>query len=310
MFREGHYHYNLVNKFSIRVVSLFETGINEEKRTEYKVNQLNKPSQVIIYYQSKRSPPSLQALCYQKGENTAMDSISDILQLTSHRTFPKPNHSWKYCQEWHNVFFAHWKVPSEYLKPLIPKGLEIDTYDGESWISLVAFSVRKLRPRYIPSLSLLSDFHEVNIRTYVKRNDKPGIWFLSLEAQKSGSAAMGRLMAGLNYLKSSIVHEQNFHESFNRNHNYYIKARYKPDNGICLKSDLDRWLTDRFSLYHEMSGTIYSNDIHHRDWPLKTVAMEEMEMAYRYGDFLIGNDPDLAHYSDGIKVLTWGKKRS
>ena len=92
-------------------------------------------------------------------------------------------------------------------------------------------------------------------------------------------------------------------------HNFYFRARYEPDYEICLKSDLDRWLTDRFSLFHESSGKYHTNEIHHRDWALKTVDMKEMEVAYRFGEFLIGNNPDLMHYSDGVKVLTWGKER-
>ena len=146
-----------------------------------------------------------------------MQKISDILEITSHRSFRKPQRLWKYYQEWSNVFFAHWKVLPEVLENLIPDTLEADRYEGESWISLVAFTVKKLRPHYVPSLPLVSDFHEINIRTYVKKNDKPGIYFLSLEAQKSGSAAVGKFFTGLNYLKSTIIHGQNFHESVNRN---------------------------------------------------------------------------------------------
>src|SRR4051794_8028305 len=108
-----------------------------------------------------------------------MSSIHHILQQTSHRPFPMPETPWKYYQEWHQVLFAHWKVPAELLSPLLPPGLTLQLYEGEAWVSLVAFTVKKLRPRIFPPFPPLSNFHEVNMRTYVLRKGKPGIYFLS-----------------------------------------------------------------------------------------------------------------------------------
>jgi uncharacterized protein YqjF (DUF2071 family) len=131
-----------------------------------------------------------------------MRRISNILQINGHRPYPLPQRPWIFYQEWHDVIFAHWKVPLEPLRELIPKGLATDLFGGQAWVSLVAFSLRGLRPRLLPAFSPLSDFYEINKRTYVVRNHKPGIFFFSLEAEKRASSLMGKMATGLPYMKS------------------------------------------------------------------------------------------------------------
>jgi uncharacterized protein YqjF (DUF2071 family) len=105
-----------------------------------------------------------------------MTFIQRILKLNDHRPYPMPRRPWKYYQEWHDVLFAHWKVPLKPLRELVPQGLDIDLFEGEAWVSLVAFEVKKLRPHFIPSFPPISDFLEINMRTYVTRHGKSGIY--------------------------------------------------------------------------------------------------------------------------------------
>ena len=239
-----------------------------------------------------------------------MKNIKNILRETSHRPFPLPEKKWKYYKEWHNVIFAHWKADENSLKNLIPEGLRLDHFNGEAWISLVAFTSKNLLLHYQPSFPAFSDFHEITMRTYVLRNNKPGIYFLSLEAQKTFSALLAGFMTGLNHYKSYIWHEPDFHESENRKHLFYLKSRYNQGTDITAKTDLDKWLTDRFKLYQELSGEIFSRDIHHRNWPLKTLNIETFEINYRFMDLLISKGADLFHYSDGVQVAVWGKVKA
>jgi uncharacterized protein YqjF (DUF2071 family) len=239
-----------------------------------------------------------------------MGSIKEILHKTSHRPFPYPDRDWKYYQEWHNVIFAHWKVSPASLTALIPQGLDIDLYNGEAWVSLVAFTLKNLRPHYLPPCPAVSDFHEINIRTYVLRRNKPGIFFLSLEAHKSLSAMMVSLLGGLNYYKSNINHQRDYHESENIEQLFYLKSSFHPGDEIEPKNELDKWLTDRFCLFHEVSGKIYRRDIHHDDWDLKPVEISSFEINYRFKELLIKDRADLFHYSDGVQVPTWGKVKA
>jgi uncharacterized protein YqjF (DUF2071 family) len=112
-----------------------------------------------------------------------MDKTESILQSTSHRQYPLPEKPWKQYQEWHRNLMLHWKIESSLIKGLLPDGLKLDNYEDGAWISIIAFTVKKLHPRFFPPMSFFSDFHEVNLRTYVIRDGIPGIYFFSIEAQ-------------------------------------------------------------------------------------------------------------------------------
>ena len=103
----------------------------------------------------------------------------------AHRPWPIPPGPWIMAQSWHNLLFAHWPIDAarlRTLRPLIPAALEIDTFDGEAWIGVVPFRMSGVRLRGTPALPTLSAFPELNVRTYVKRDGKPGVWFFSLDA--------------------------------------------------------------------------------------------------------------------------------
>ncbi|MFL5788659.1 MAG: YqjF family protein [Flavisolibacter sp.] len=235
-------------------------------------------------------------------------SIENVLLDNKHRPFAMPQSPWKYYQEWHDVIFAHWNVAVPSLRALIPSALELDLFEGNAWVSLVAFTIKHLRPRYIPSLKALSDFYEVNLRTYVIRNGKPGIYFLSIEAQKLASALMAKLVTGLPYIKSDIKRELNFYQSTNIRKGFEFSIHYEPLKGILEKNGLEKWLIERYCLFNELPGNIYSHDIHHREWPLQSLAVNSFDLHYQFKDLIINNAADLYHYSKGVQVPTWGKR--
>jgi uncharacterized protein len=239
-----------------------------------------------------------------------MSSIDNILSITAHRPFPMPEGSWKYYQEWHDVVFAHWTVPIVPLKQLLPRGLELELYEDEAWVSLVVFALNDMRLNSLPPFPYISDFYEINMRTYVTRKGKPGIYFLQLEAQKHGSNAMAKYVTQLPYVKSSISHSAGEYKSYNAKHGYSLDIQYHPQSTIGNKSVLDHWLTERYCLFHERGDEIYSHDIHHVEWPLQYVAMERFEVRYPFGDLLINGPAQLYHYSKGVNVLTWGKEKA
>ena len=99
--------------------------------------------------------------------------------------------SWVWSQHWLNVLFLHWQVPAAALRAHLPSALDIATYDGSAWVSLVLFRLR-VRPRWLPYLPGLSDLVEVNLRTYVRFRDKPGICFLSVHADNRGAIFLAK----------------------------------------------------------------------------------------------------------------------
>jgi uncharacterized protein len=101
---------------------------------------------------------------------------------TSNRPWPTPTESWVMVQKWQNLLFAHWPIPFETLRPLVPSVLPLDTYDGTAWLGITPFVLRGLRSRGLPPIPGLSEFPEINVRTYVTLGGKPGVYFFSLDA--------------------------------------------------------------------------------------------------------------------------------
>ena len=96
-------------------------------------------------------------------------------------------------QSWIDLLFAHWAVPEPMLRTAVPAGIPIDMFQGSAWIGITPFEVIGAHPRAVPPLPWLSRFAELNVRTYVTIDGRPGIWFFSLDAARAPAAAAARL---------------------------------------------------------------------------------------------------------------------
>jgi hypothetical protein len=233
--------------------------------------------------------------------------IQEILNTTRHRPWKMPNESWKFYQEWNNVIFLHWQVELSELKKLVPKELEIDTFDGKAWVSIVAFTMEKIRPKNIPHFPPISNFDEINIRTYVKSNNKTGVYFLSIEGGKNLSCKIAKGMSGLPYRYSKIKRSENHYESNNTDFNDKLNIQFSIGQGITEKTKLDKWLTERYALFQDTEKSINEFEIHHLEWAINEIILENLEFNYPRFEKLITNQPNTIQYSKGVKVLAWGK---
>lgn len=232
-----------------------------------------------------------------------MDNDREILKETAHRKYPVPKGSWQHYQEWHGNIMLHWEIPFEMIQSFIPEGLELDIFKGEAWVSIIAFSVKNIRTKRIPPVSFLSDFHEVNLRTYVIKNGKPGIYFLSIEAQKWLPAFMARTFINLPYQKSHIFRKQNNYLNVNDN-GRYLDMNYIEGDIIQPKTSLDMWLTERHCLYEQHKNKLFRIDIHHKEWNLCQVQVSINHINYP----LCNETPNLVHFSPKISVLVWDRE--
>src|SRR5437016_4587670 len=110
---------------------------------------------------------------------------------------------WRWSQNWRDLFFAHWQVPTCALRPHLPNCLRIDTWQGTAWVSIVAFRL-DVRHRWLPALGLCSNFLELNLRTYVRWRGMPGIYFLSIHADSHIAVALARLLTPLPYARACL----------------------------------------------------------------------------------------------------------
>jgi len=75
------------------------------------------------------------------------------------------------------------------------------------------------------------------------------------------------------------------------------------------KDKTDLWLTERYTLFQNYESAILAYDVHHVEWPMQRIELETLNLDYPEFNHLINKNPDRIHYSKGVEVLTWNKKK-
>jgi uncharacterized protein YqjF (DUF2071 family) len=239
-----------------------------------------------------------------------MKLIEEILKEVTHRPFEIPKGNWIFYQEWNRALFLHWVVPFEQLRKCVPAKLNLDTFDGNCYVSLVAFTMEKIRPKFLPSVGGVSYFDEINVRTYIDNDGKKGVYFLNIEASKTISAFIAKAISGLPYEKAKISRTEKLYNSNNLKKGFNLNAEFEIEEIISEKTELDKWLTERYCLYLDLKNEFYRYDIHHKEWEIKKVNIKSLIVNYKISEIDLNNrDPNLIHYSEGIKVIAWKREK-
>lgn len=217
---------------------------------------------------------------------------------------------WIMTQEWHELLFLHWPVPAVWLEGQIPEELELDLFNGEAWIGVVPFLAKGTRLRFGPPIPGVSQYLELNVRTYVKFQGKSGVYFFSLDADSPLAVAVASFGRFLPYrtarmntrqlgprktFESSCIEPGWFPE--------VLRLAYKEIAGPIQASPLEIWLTERYCLWTKPKNRLYRVDIEHPPWELQHVEGE----IYRnsMAAFLPANlhlQKPLAHFGGSQKV--------
>ncbi len=87
-------------------------------------------------------------------------------------------------------------------------GLTLETWEDRAWIGVVPFLMSRVTPRCCPPIPKLSRFLELNVRTYVSLDGKPGVWFFSLDAANRIAVRVARATFNLPYMDASMSMER------------------------------------------------------------------------------------------------------
>jgi uncharacterized protein len=216
-------------------------------------------------------------------------------------------------QRWHDLLFAHWPLPPEYIRPLIPHELELDTFEGRAWVGVIPFWMSGVRFRAVPSMPTASTFPELNVRTYVRapqQPNKPGVYFFSLDAASVLAVLGARAGAGLPYfwaeMNAKLDGDEIRYSSVRRRspRGAELLATYRPLGPVrTTKTEFDKFVTERYCLYVVRSGRIHRIQIHHLPWPLQPAEAEfsRNTMAAVSGIELPG-DPPVLQFSKFLEV--------
>ena len=245
-----------------------------------------------------------------------VDFPYDILEQTGHRPWPLPAGPWIMTQSWHDLLFAHWPVDARSLREKLPAGLPLDVYDGQAWIGIVPFHMTNVAPRGVPSIPFVSAFPELNVRTYVTLEGKPGVYFFSLDAGSSIAVAAARTLLGLPYYSAKMTvdtagGEIRYHSARESRMPGVAEfaATYRPVGPVQapVPGTLEHFLTERYCLYTvDESFHARRLQIHHPPWPLQKAeaAITVNTMAEAAGIRLPSTAP-LLHFARRQDMVAW-----
>jgi uncharacterized protein len=236
------------------------------------------------------------------------------LEQLEHRPWPVSARGWTMGQTWEDLLFAHWQVPLSAVRERVPADLEVDQYDGSAWVSLTPFRLTSLRARGTLPLPRVSSFLELNVRTYVRAADeKPGIWFFSLDASSRLAVELARRTYKLPYFHARmsatrrgewIEYECARIEEAGR----VFSGRYRPVGPVfhAEPGSREAFLAERYCLYTtDERGRLYRAEIHHAPWPLQA-AEAEIELT-SISPVELGGEP-LLHFSRRLDIVVWPLK--
>jgi len=211
---------------------------------------------------------------------------------------------------WEDVVFAHWPVDPELVAAQVPGRLTVDTHEGDAYLGVVGFRMDDIRPRGSP---IGLSFAELNLRTYVRTDEGPGVYFFNLDTSDPVAVPIARRLFRLPYYRTDAdVTEQGdgFRLRSRRTHRGVppadFDATYRPTGTPATPKPgtLATFLVERYRFFvADDDGRVYRGDIYHEPWELQPADLEvRTNDLFSVNGFDRPDGEPLVHYSPGIDV--------
>jgi uncharacterized protein YqjF (DUF2071 family) len=115
--------------------------------------------------------------------------------------------------EWRWLAMLNWPAPAELLKRYLPRGLELDCWQGSPYVSIVGFMFRdtRLLGWAIPGHRV---FPELNLRFYVRERENPeerGVCFVREVVSRPAVSWVARTIYNENYVTCPMCYRLDLH---------------------------------------------------------------------------------------------------
>ena len=231
-----------------------------------------------------------------------MPPVADVVESVRETARPSTR-PWAWSQEWRDVLFAHWPVDSATLASHLPAPLELDEFDSQAWITAVMFQLG-VRHRWMPAWTPSLVFPELNLRTYVRWRDQPGIMFLSLHGGSRLAVNLALRMTPLPYHYARMEYRSS-------PDGYLFKAQglltgefvpARMSEASPCDGGLDAWLLERYTAYIPTRvGPIRRMIVEHPPWEVVSTDLTiDVAGLARLHSLDLRGKPACAHFARGI----------
>ncbi|MCS7168156.1 MAG: DUF2071 domain-containing protein [Gemmatales bacterium] len=174
---------------------------------------------------------------------------------------------WKQCLR--HVLFLHWPLEAAIIRKHIPRPLAVDQYENQAWLSLVVVRL-EIALASIPWPRLR--FPQVNLRTYVRYRDRPGIWFFSLHPHHQFASNVARWMTPLPFRHAHVHYQLGRHGGRIHavcRHRCYLELdiMFTITSSTATCATLETWLLERYHVFAvNRRGTLLVGNFQHEPW--------------------------------------------
>lgn len=215
---------------------------------------------------------------------------------------------------WDRAVFIHYATDPVLLQPDVP--FELDLRDGKAFVSIVAFTLERMRPRLGGRLGEwifkpIATHEFLNVRTYVRHRGEPGIYFLAEWLSNPLSVRLGPRSFGLPYRFGRLAYDHALEGNALRGR---VEARtgelvyagtvcaeeFEP----CATGSLTEFLLDRYTAFTEHGQRSRFFRVWHSPWPQAPANIEVTDDTLIATTGLWWDSADLvgANYSPGADV--------
>lgn len=218
-------------------------------------------------------------------------------------------------QNWRDLLFLHWKIDPEQIQATLPSGLYVDTYDDSGWLGLVPFLMRDIRPPRMFAFPPISNFLEMNVRTYVYDDQgRPGVWFYSLDANQPLAVIIAQNFFHLPYHWATMSEQRKDDWIHYRCHPKKAPAEEITEIVYAGGGDLPKpepgsfeyFLVERYLLFAHRSDPdrLYTGRVYHSPYPVCEAKVDSLDSSAmrRVGFDVDSKQPDHALFSPGVDV--------
>jgi hypothetical protein len=175
------------------------------------------------------------------------------------------------------------------IQPFLPQGLQCDTLNGVSYVSIVPFKMSGIRFRFLPKLPFTS-LWELNIRTYVRHQHHSGIYFFTLDSTHRLGNWIARRFFHLPYRYAKLTanissfndQTSSLRYSFSSPGCFALDAQTQPLQNFSSKEKSEQgWLTERYSFFTEdPRGRLLRGEVMHDPWPLEPAEVLSLQNSF------------------------------
>jgi uncharacterized protein YqjF (DUF2071 family) len=222
--------------------------------------------------------------------------------------------------KWLDLVFLNYVIDPALLLPLVPPGTTLDSFDGNTYVSLVGFRFCDTKLWGKISIPFHSEFEEVNLRFYVRRefaNElRRGVVFIKEIVPKAAIALTARLVYGENYVALPMTHKvasiagarEVEYAWTHRGHRSRLLARTSGSPQPAVENSLEQYITEHYWGYsRQKSGQSLEYQVTHQPWHVQIASKARFEgnAASLYGPemaVVLSRPPDSAHFAEGSPI--------